>query len=461
MFEREILELVLRPGRVNQIAREHRVGAESSKRDAMLREHDGVELQVVSRFLHGLVFEDRPQHLERGFHRQTRRFAERAVSSRHVVRVSRRCRERQADNRRAHRGRSVGQYAQREPPGAAKAPGQFLHIVDRVDRPISLGNRAGGWRVFLDECPEAELVENLEAPLARPAPVPQRFRIELDRYIGPDFRELAALPRRVDVRKEPFTVALVLHLGRVREEILQRSVLRDQLLRALVADAGNPLDVVDRVAHQREDVDDKLRWDAELLLDALGVVPGALFLGIPDADPIADELKEILVAGHDRHLETGGRRLFRQRPDHIVGLEALGSKDRHAERLACGMHHRNLFGELVGHRCTVGFVVGYELVAEGWTGEIERRRDVRRLVLVQELAKHRDEDIDGVGGSSLRVSEQAAFRGADGRMVRAVHLRAAVDQVKRGLARHAREGKERKFVLYHWRLCGLVASVPR
>ena len=92
--------------------------------------------------------------------------------------------------------------------------------------------------------------------------------------------------------------------------------------------------------------------------------------------PSRDELKEILVAGDDRDVEAGRGRLLGQRADHVVGLVALGGEDRHAERFAGGVHHRNLLGELVGHRRAVGLVVGDEIVAERAARQIERRGDV-------------------------------------------------------------------------------------
>ena len=44
---------------------------------------------------------------------------------------------------------------------------------------------------------------------------------------------------------------------------------------------------------------------------------------VVDRDAVVHELEEVLVAGDDRHLEAGVDRLRRQRPDHVVGLEAL------------------------------------------------------------------------------------------------------------------------------------------
>src|SRR6188472_152473 len=117
-------------------------------------------------------------------------------------------------------------------------------------------------------------------------------------------------------------------------------------------------------------------------------------------------------------------RLHRQRADDIVGLEGLRGEDRHAERFTRLVHPRNLFGEVGRHRRPVGLVVGGHLGAEGRAGQIERRGDVARVVILHQLPQHRDEDVD-------RMRAAAAGAGQTGtahRVIRAVHLRAAVDQ---------------------------------
>ena len=102
--------------------------------------------------------------------------------------------------------------------------------------------------------------------------------------------------------------------------------MRDQIARALLADAGHALDVVDGVAHQREHVHDLRRRDAEFLLDARGVVPRAFVARVVDADAVADELEEVFVAGDDRDLRCpAAAALRRERADHVVGLEAAGT----------------------------------------------------------------------------------------------------------------------------------------
>ena len=69
-----------------------------------------------------------------------------------------------------------------------------------------------------------------------------------------------------------------------------------------------------------------------------------------------------------------------------------------------------------------------------------------RLVLVEQLAQHRDEDVDGVGRPSLRVAQQPAFGGADRRVdTRGTSASCRRSDRARGLAA-MRWGE---FLLYH------------
>ncbi len=207
-------------------------------------------------------------------------------------------------------------------PADGQPIGQIPKRQRRGDGPIAPRGGGGRWRVLFGQRAKPELVEDLERALPRSAAIGQRRGVEVDRHVGPDARQVLALARVVGVPEQPLAIPLVLDLGGVRQQVLERAVGRDQLARALVADARNALDVVDRVAHQREHVDDLLGSDAELLLHARRVEPGALVAGVEDADAVPDELKEILVHRHDRDRKAGGERLFRQRPDHIVGFVA-------------------------------------------------------------------------------------------------------------------------------------------
>src|SRR5207237_10808551 len=99
-----------------------------------------------------------------------------------------------------------------------------------------------------DQGSEAEPCEQIEAALLRGATVAERVRIEIDRAIGVNLRERAALAGVLGVVEQPLALALVRHVGRMGEQVFERAVLRDQLARPLFTDARYSLDVVDRIA---------------------------------------------------------------------------------------------------------------------------------------------------------------------------------------------------------------------
>ena len=356
---------------------------QAAERHAVAAEHDRVELQVVTDFLDRRILQQRPQQRQRLLEDEARRrradlrLAEQVgggrglARERDVTRAVAAGREGDAGNPCEHRRRRVGQHAQREPPGRTELLDQRPDAVLAGDQRIVLADGVRGRRVLHHQRPESHPGEVRERPLARGSAIAERLGIELDRHVDPDPRQLTALPRVGGVPEQPLAIPLVGDLAGVRQQLLERAVLRDQIVRALLADARYAFDVVDRVPHQCEDVDHLLRSDAELLLHAVGVEPGAVIARVVDLDPAVHQLEEILVAGDDRHLEAGGHGLDRQRADHVVRFVALGRDDRHAERFTGLVDPRNLLREIRRHRRAIGLVVGDHVVAEGAAGEIE------------------------------------------------------------------------------------------
>ena len=149
----------------------------------------------------------------------------------------------------------------------------------------------------------------------------------------------------------------------VGEQRIERAVRRNQLARAFLADAGNALDVVDGVAHQREHVDHLFGRDAELGLDAFGVVPRALVARVEHADVrrVVHQLKEVLVAGHDHDRPSVGDGAHGERADDVICFETREGQHLHAERFARLVHVRDLLGEVGWHRRAIGLVVVAQL----------------------------------------------------------------------------------------------------
>ena len=421
----QVAQVVARAGGVHQIAGNQRVEVEPVQGDAVTAQEQNGLLEVVPDLRHPGVGERSGQGAQRVAAPETRVFPQRPVSEGHVARVMRTGRERDPDQVGLHRTRSIREHREADPPGAS----------DGVDQGGELGLGPYHAVVLLDgrcrrcvlggEGAEAERREQREAVLGRRTPVAQRLRLERHRHVGPDGHQLAALARVVRVLLERRSLLFLRDVRRVFQQRIQGAVRRNQLAGALFTDAGHALDVVDGVAHQGENVDHPFGPDAELLLDAVRVVPRTRVARVEHGHAVADELEEVLVAGDDRYVEPGRARLRGQRADDVVGLERLVREDGHAQRLARLVHVRDLLAQIGRHRRTIGLVVGGQLVPESRSPDVEGGGDERRPLVGDELAQHVDEAEDGVRRPAVRR------RQPPDRVESAIHLRAAVESGRR------------------------------
>jgi len=148
------------------------------------------------------------------------------------------------------------------------------------------------------------------------------------------------------------------------DDAVERVVLRQPLDRRLRSNLGDARNVVDRVADQRQVVDDALGWHAELGKHA-GGVERFVAHRVDQRHAFVDELRQILVAGRDHDVDALCSGLSRQRADHIVGLDAVDHQDRPAAGGDAGVDRLDLQAQVVGHRRPVGLVFGVPVVAEG------------------------------------------------------------------------------------------------
>ena len=115
-------------------------------------------------------------------------------------------------------------------------------------------------------------------------------------------------------------------LAGVRDHLLERAVLRDQLAGGLVADPRDPRDVVRGVALETDEVRHLVGTDAVPELDPLGRVD----VDVRDAprrhhqrDVLAAELERVAVGRDDARADPRLVRARRERRDHVVRLPAL------------------------------------------------------------------------------------------------------------------------------------------
>ncbi len=248
--------------------------------------------------------------------------------------------------------------------------------------------------------------------------------------VGPDAHHLAEVDSRLDVephRREllgdpgivgvldqillAFRAGYPLDIG---EDLLERAELLQQLGGGLVADPGDAGDVVGGVAFEPDQVGYQLRRHPVALDHAVAVVD----LGLGDSprgghhpDSVAHQLVDVAVAGDDHHRDPLLLCAARQRPDHVVGLVALGPDVGVSERLDQRHHVRPLLAQEVGPRRALRLVGLVRLIATRHS-RVPGRDQARRLVLDDDFPQHRGEPVDRVrrppvgGRDRLRQREE-------------------------------------------------------
>ena len=260
----------------------------------------------------------------------------------------------------------------------------------RVDRGLDGGRRGrGGGRAFggrgagvlhfAQPALEFEVREQLDQLLAVFFARGEIGGAEAEVEIGRHGHQLAAERQKVEVLAQVLT-DLAAHLIGAGDDVVQRAELVEPFHGRLGAAFVHAGDVVDRVAHQREVVDDALGRHAELGLDA-SRVEHFVAHGVDPAHALVDQLGEIFVAGGNHHVHTGSAGLAGERADHIVGLDALDHQQRPAARLHGRVQRGNLHREVFGHGRAMRFVIGKPVVAKGLALGVENAGAVLRLVV--------------------------------------------------------------------------------
>ena len=179
-------------------------------------------------------------------------------------------------------------------------------------------------------------------------------------------------------------------LGRMLDDLLERAVLRDQLPCGLVPDPGDPRDVVARVALETDEVRNLVGADPVPGLDPLGGVHlhvGDAAWRHHQADVLRHELERVAVGRDDARLDARLVRAGGERGDHVVGLPALELEVLVPERLDDRTEVRKLLAEEIGHRTTLGLVLGVDLLAVHGS-RVPCDCDTARPVVGEELEEH-------------------------------------------------------------------------
>ena len=179
--------------------------------------------------------------------------------------------------------------------------------ASRQGTPSVSDDRCGRGERFVERVHAAQEAAELEAAedlLQRGAVGRRRDqlgRVDVERQVAPHRREELRVARLVGVLAHGLAAGRRQVVG-VRDHLLERAVLRDQLARGLVPDPGDPRDVVRGVPLEPDEVRHLVGAHAVAQLDALGRVDvdvGDPARGHHQRDVLAAELERVAVGRDD------------------------------------------------------------------------------------------------------------------------------------------------------------------
>ena len=218
------------------------------------------------------------------------------------------------------------------------------------------------------------------------------FQIERYGHVGPYGRQEPAHPYVVDGTFN-FLSQLAFDLVGMCEHVVDTPKLCDEFRGSLLAHSRTSGEVVGRVAHKRQQVDDLCGGRYTILLRHLAFaqrVVTATMTGSVDIDIVPHELSVVLVGGEhiglDAHASgSGGKGAY-----HIVGLEAVGLEHGYMVSLENVLDDGHARPDILGRLLALCLVGGKSLVTEG-LAVVESHSHVCGLLLGYHLVEGIDE----------------------------------------------------------------------
>ena len=193
-------------------------------------------------------------------------------------------------------------------------------------------------------------------------------------------------------------------------------ILRYDLGRRLLANAGNSRNIVRGIPHQGLHVDKLMGRHAVLLLHVRRVVvldlcSPSFRLGDADLGVVRGKLQKVPVPADDGDFHPRGLASSRDGAQQVVRLQASLFDDPDAHSRQNLLHHRHLLAQLLCHGLSRPLVVRVHLVAEGGGVYVKCHSQIFRLLLLQYLQHNVEEAVDGIcveplGVSQIRESEK-------------------------------------------------------
>jgi hypothetical protein len=248
--------------------------------------------------------------------------------------------------------------------------------------------------------PRVHLVQGLGIGLAQG----QLVLVDAEVHVAPDRHQFPRQGQLAAGRAQVLT-HLAADVIRMRQHGIEAAVAVDPLRGGLGADLLHARHVVDAIADQGQEIDDLPRIDAELLADPGRVEDGAGH-GVDQRHPVADQLRQVLVAGGDHDGLAAALGLRRQRRDHVVRLHPGDAQQRQSERPHQCMQRLHLHRQFLRHRRPVGLVLGIEVVAEGPPRGVEDHGHPARRIIRAQLAQHVGDSVQSAGGLAIGTGQR-------------------------------------------------------
>ena len=372
-------------------------------------QHNHRPLQVVAHLFHRRIFQ---QAFQRGRHRRAVKFHVESLRTgnrhSHTLQPRQHGVGRRRDKRQAAHARTfrllhpAGQRLRISHHITAR---RFRHRLDSLGRRFKklVEQRALRRRRFRSRCRNSRSIgtaaqhtrkQRAELQFAEQAayfvgiqtPAFQFFRTELHRSVGGDGCQFFGEKNIVDVRFD-FRFQRTFQLSGIGYDVLHRAVFQNQFRGRFLAHARTADNIVDLVAHQRQQVNHLLRLvDAEQrahLFRTADFSTLPLYAGTVDFHVAAHELTEVLVGRHDIGGKARLTRLERKRADNVVGLIALHLHNRNAVGTDNVLNIWNGRLDILGRSLAARLVFGIHFVAERLSRRVEAHGNVRRLLLFQ------------------------------------------------------------------------------
>ena len=261
-----------------------------------------------------------------------------------------------------------------------------LHALLRRHRLVELVDA-------VEEIAELEAAEHLLQLRAIRRPRDERCRIDVERQVATHRREILRGAGLVGVLAHRLAPRGRQVVG-VRDHLLERAVLRDQLARGLVADSRDAGDVVRRVALEADEVGHLIRAHAVAQLDPLGRVDVDVrdaARGHHQGHVLGAELERVAIGRDDARLDAGLVGARRDRGDDVVGLPPLELEVAVAESLDDRAEVRELLAQEVRHRLApllVDDIDGFRGGSTVYRPRIPGDRDATWPVVGEQLEEH-------------------------------------------------------------------------